>query len=390
MRKLALIIILLDVAFCGSAQTLNTAFFLDHDNTRFRINPAFMPDDRVNGLFGFAIDGITLSPNTNVGLTSFIFPVEGGLATGFNSQVPAEQFLGSLEDKVMLNLGANINIFTAGFRIDPDSFTIIELNARSNSFANIPKSVLAFLKLGSTESNPDLGTVDASSENYLELAVGYSRKIGGKLQIGGRLKALGGLIGDGMLADQIWESSRGISSAGFGAAIDLGASYELLDGLELNAAVQDLGIISSRNSNEVKVTDNTAANKTVMPVPMILRLGARYVMPFYDRLSFGVLETYNIGQYSNYNDTRFGMTITPVDNISLAANYGLTSYGSTLGIAANFSVGPVQLYAGTDAMMFRFTPQWIPVSDLNTTVSVGLLFQFRTSKSKYQKYMEAE
>ena len=382
MRKPALTVILLGMVFCCSAQTLNTSFFLDHDNTRYRINPALMPDDRVNGFFGFAIDGITLSTNTNVGLSSFIFPVDGGVATGFNSQIPAEQFLEGLKDKVKLNLGANINLFTAGFRIDSDSFTIIELNARSNSFANIPKPVFAFLKLGSSESNPDLGKVDASSENYFELAVGYSRKIGDKLQIGGRLKALGGLIGDGTLANQIARYSRGLSSAGFGAAIDLGASYELLDGLELSAALQDLGIISSRNSDTGGAPATNAKSRAAMPIPMVLRFGARYAMPFYDRLSFGILETFRSGQYSSYNDTRLGMTVTPVDNISLVVNYGLTSYGSTMGLAVNFSVGPVQLYAGTDAMKFTFTPQGVPVNDWNTTASAGLLFQFRTSKKK--------
>ena len=385
MRKPALTVILLGMVFCCSAQTLNTTFFLDHDNTRYRINPAFMPDDRVNGFFGFAIDGITLSTNTNVGLSSFIFPVDGGVATGFNSQIPAEQFLEGLKNKVKLNLGANINLFSAGFRIDSDSFTIIELNARSNSFANIPKPVFAFLKLGSSESNPDLGKVDASSENYLELAVGYSRKIGEKLQIGGRLKALGGLLGDGMLVNQIERYSNGSSTVGFGAAIDLGACYELLDGLELNAAVQDFGIISSRRSDKGKEAPNTAASPTAMAVPMVLRLGARYAMPFYERLSVGILETYRPSRYFSYNDTRLGMTVTPVDNISVAVNYGLTSYGSTMGLAVNFSVGPVQIFAGTDAMKFTFTPQGVPVNDWNTTVSAGLLFQFRTSKKDFKQ-----
>lgn len=384
MRKLALTIILLGMVFCGSAQTLNTTFFLDHDNTRYRINPAFMPDDRVNGFFGFAIDGITLSSNSNVGLSSFIFPVDGGLVTGYNSQIPAEQFLEGLEDKVKLNLGANINLFSAGFRIDSKSFTVIELNARSNSFANIPKSVLAFMKFGSSQSNPDLGRVDASSENYLELAVGYSRKIGNKFQLGGRLKALGGLIGDGMLVNQIERYSKESSTVGFGIAIDVGANYELLEGLELNAAVQDLGIISSRESGKGKVPAKSTEKPSTMTVPMVLRLGARYAMPFYERLSVGILETYKPRQHFSYNDTRLGMTITPVDNISMAVNYGLTSYGSALGLAVNFSVGPVQLFAGTDAMKFKFTPQGVPVSDWNTTVSTGLLFQFRPSKRAFR------
>jgi len=453
MKKLALTFILLGIALFANAQTLTSTYFLDHDNSRFRINPAFMPDDRVNALVGIGISNITLSPTSNIGLSSFLFPVDGELVTGLSSKVPADQFLGGLKNQIIANLGANINLLTVGFRTDPKGFGTIELNARSNTFTDIPKSVFSFLKLGSSQNEFDIRDFNTSTQNYVELALGYSRKVGDSFKVGGRLKILFGAGRADMLVDQAklkidsankqiditaagtmsvycpmvemgykttsdgtvvydlssMSTNENYGPAGFGAALDLGVTYELLDGLELNAAIQDLGLISWKNSIqgtmashsvvdiygkeqesiEIEdvlnfVPDETMGNSSMF-IPMTVRLGGRYAMPFYDRLSFGLLETFKPGKYFCYNDIRLGATVTPVDPISLTVNYGLTSYGSTMGIAANFSVGPFQLFAGTDAMIFKFTPQGVPISKWNTTLSAGLLLQFRTPKNKFNK-----
>jgi len=443
-KFLLLLTVLLSITDLSTAQTLNSTYFLDHDNTRFRINPALMPDDTIKLLAGIAVSNISVAPQSNISPSAFIFPVDGEFVTGFDSRVSAEQFLGGLNEQNRLNIGANFGLLTIGFRPEKEGFATIELNIRSNNLTDAPKSLFSFIKNGPEDDRFDIRNFNVSSANFIELALGYSRKLGKMFQVGGRVKILGGLGRSDMLVDQIMIdydsftelmelSSTGslmiycpginiktktnpdgtvvydLSSisfdkfniAGFGLAFDLGVSCTPIEGLEIQAALQDLGFLSWKNTISASMSAGTvvqfkdddpqkivnsllnfegslASGHTSMALPFIFRIGARYAMPFYNRLSFGILETLeNIGQKYTYNDFRLGATVTPIDQISVAINYGITSLGSAIGLACNFNLGPVQLFLGTDSMLMQFTSQGVPASKLNTTVSGGLLLQFR-------------
>jgi len=431
------------------AQELSSGYFLDHFNYGYRINPAFVPEDDVNGICGILVDNITIASNSNIGLSSFLFPLNGKLVTGLHEGISAEQFLGGLNLENIGNAAANFNILTAGFRTDPGGFGTVEINARSNVYANIPKGLMEFLKTGGKSGSPNQFNIDnmnLRTTSVVELALGYSHKIGDHFSLGGRLKLLAGICDADMAVDKMvidiprkssdtWNISgsgsmhiaapvkidtkmvKGVEVydinsirvdqmgiSGFGAAADLGFGCTLDCGLQFDAAVRDLGMMfweRSINGLMDYISDfkNSELNAILNDISKVLNynpirktetlkqfinarfmLGIKYRMPFYRNLAVGVVDTYKMGYYY-YNDLRCGLTITPIKQISLTANYGYTTYGHTMGVAANFNLGFAELFLGTDGLIFNVTPQYVPIDRLNTTINMGILVQFKKANS---------
>lgn len=429
------------------AQDVTTGFFLDHYNYAYRLNPAFQPDADVKSTFGILVDNVTVSSATNLGLNSLLFPVDGKLVSGLNKNVPADLFLNGLLPDNKLNEDISLNILTVGFRTDPGGFGSIEANIRSNTYANLPKSMFEFLKLGSKDGTNlfNVKNIDLQSDFAFEFAFGYSHKIGRRVSVGGRAKLLLGLARAAMNVsnmDLILDNSGGTSTlgvtalgsmslcsplislgtkvvegediydlskigmgkfglGGFGVAFDLGVTVEPIDDLVLSAAVTDLGFINWKKSTnaimdysevyelsteELSNADFTkllnfkageAGEKFKETLPFNVRVGAKYSMPFYKNLSVGVLGTFTITDFYKYNEVRVGATVTPIKHISLTANYAYSNYGHAMGAAINFNLGPVELFAATDSVIFQYTPQGVPITKLNTAVTAGLLFQIK-------------
>jgi len=433
----------------SDAQELKTSYFLDHYNYGYRINPAFVPEDNIDAIWGLLIDNVTAASNSNIGLSSFVFPVDGNLVTGLHESVPAAQFLSGLSEHNILNAAVNANIFTVGFRTDPKGFGTVELNMRSNNYSNIPKGLFEFLKIGGKEGSPNqfnINNFQLRSTTIAELALGYSRKVGEHFKLGGRLKLLLGIADADLLVENMvldiprtsadsWNISGSgsmrisapvkmnvkevqgkevydisslqldvIGLSGLGAAADLGIKYSPFKGLEFDASVRDLGLmfwnrtlngmmnyVASFASEDLKEIQNDLSkilnfnpekreDKFRQFLNATFLLGAKYHMPFYDKMSIAVVDTYKMGEYE-YNDLRVGLTVTPIEQISLTANYGYTTYGHTVGFAANFNLGFAELFFGTDGIIFNVTPQYVPIDKLNTVMNMGLLIQLKKADS---------
>lgn len=186
----------------------------------------------------------------------------------------------------------------------------------------------------------------------------------------------------------LWnQSAKG--TAGWGLGFDLGVTFEPIDGLYLSAAVNDLGFINWNCSvnGHMFYDSNTMGEldsedyKTILAMEVLnggryttalnysIHAGAKYKMPFYDRLSVGLLGT----MQRHYKEARLGLDITPLDFISLAGSAALSNYGGSLGAALNLKFPIVNFFIGTDAFFFNLTRQFIPVDPVNSTVTVGLL-----------------
>ena len=95
-------------------------------------------------------------------------------------------------------------------------------------------------------------------------------------------------------------------------------------------------------------------------------------MPFYEGLSAGVITTVQ----NFYKEVRFGLDVTPIRAISLAASAALNSYGFDMGAALNFRFPGVNLFLGTDSMFFKMNEYHIPSSKGVTNVTAGLAIAF--------------
>lgn len=201
---------------------------------------------------------------------------------------------------------------------------------------------------------------------------------------------------------------KGLS--GSGVAFDLGAEYnmeELVQGLTLSASLTDLGAIkwqrtniaATRNDQPVvfegfgvdgadmeetmdklqedfegllKLYDNgQSIVKTGIGATM--RLGAKYVMPFYSGLSAGMLLTQKTG-LCKYSEARLSLILSPNGWFDLTGNAALSSYGATYGWLVNVHPAGFNLFFGTDSFKIKFNPQFIPISGFRTNLVFGIKF----------------
>lgn len=284
MKKIFASVVIVIVAITSAnAQSMQTTYFLDNNMYSYRINPAIASE---KGFVGFIINNLNFTAGSSIGVNSLIYPTPNGLVTGFNSAVPAQEFLKNLKDPSRFNLEENISLLSFGFWTKHDFFNNFEVNIRGYQNAGIPKDLFGMLKSGS--GTYDLSSTSVNVQSYLEVAYGLSKKINNVVSIGVRLKFLAGLenlnvaatdakfiIGGQSLSynsdltlrcaanmlriptkPSVQDPSRMVldygkispikdfTPAGYGGAVDLGITIKPVNGLTISLAALDLGAVN--------------------------------------------------------------------------------------------------------------------------------------------------
>lgn len=217
--------------------------------------------------------------------------------------------------------------------------------------------------------------------------------------------------------DNIDVESPGIG--GIGVAFDLGAEWDLgeqgwLEGMTVSASLLDLGFISwsethkaSNKGKEVIIdgfnniqidggpgtpmkdqTDSYSDRfsdlialeddgmvKTNSMLGATLNIGVEYEMPFYDKLSVGLLSTTRFqGEYT-WNEERISATVSPLKWLEASVNVGFGTLGTSFGWVANIHPKGFNLFVGMDHTIGKVSKQCIPLGS-NTGVTMGINFPF--------------
>ncbi|MBR5843740.1 MAG: hypothetical protein IKY75_04075 [Bacteroidaceae bacterium] len=267
----------------ASAQALHSSYFLDGMVERHELNPAFGGEANFIALPG--LSGFNLGVSTNFGLSNFVFQKNGELVLGLSSQVSATEFLGALPQNNQLQLELDLPILSFGFRAF-GGFNTFSIKERTYLGVNVPSSIFAFLKQGADPATGiiryDIDNLGLYTDNYLELALGHSRKLPALegFSYGAKLKFLVGAfmssiemqhIGIEMSQNRWMVESQGSAAlssglnltydadgnitgvntsalrlGGYGMGVDLGAVYTpaALPNLTVSLAVNDIGFIS--------------------------------------------------------------------------------------------------------------------------------------------------
>lgn len=202
---------------------------------------------------------------------------------------------------------------------------------------------------------------------------------------------------------------------GFGAGVDLGAVYEfntgVLDGLILSASLNDLGFISWSKAAHAAISpdapyvfdgfDNMGihgGNNTLDEQWEVMRddledffaledkgersvtegigaklnVAAEYKMPFYRRLSVGLLYTGCFDGPYTYNQGMLVINVSPLNVLDFAVSGRVGTYGAGFGAMANFHCTGFSFFIGTDCFMGKVSKQLIPLENMNTSVSFGV------------------
>ncbi len=139
------------------------------------------------------------------GSCGFYFGIPGASSVNFEIETRGLQFGNLIEDvnSFKSNIGEinyianniDLNIFSLGFRAGKSYFTL-DASVRNNFNISLSEDLILFATSGNEQfigETADFSGTGFSETLYLEYAIGYSRSIGDRLRIGGKLKYLNGL-----------------------------------------------------------------------------------------------------------------------------------------------------------------------------------------------------
>ena len=341
----------------------------------------------------------------------------------------------------MLGLDTRVNLIGFGaFTRNHKSFWSVDINMKGNTEFNLPRSLFEFSKQGKEGSIADLGIL---SDWYAEIAGSYSFPLlDDKLYVGARVKFLAGIARahinfdrfDVSLQDERWAidatgsvdlslNGAEVSSteregreffeigdldfgpkgpAGYGFAVDLGATYDILPGLQASLAVVDLGFINWGTSNTVsgslsknvyytgvEVVDGVAQpqpdfdtnlefeRRTPASMSKMLRAtinaGIEYDV-WRHKVGVGLLYSARVWNYKSIHDLVASVNFHPVRWFTLTGSYSLiVNRGSALGLALNLCPGGINFFVGTDMLVAKHAKQYmIPIKQRSMNLTFGL------------------
>ena len=276
----------------ASAQSLNSAYFLDGYAYGHQLNPAKDYDRK--GYVAFPVLGnLNVNMTGNLALTDVLKFNGNQLTTFLNPNIPMAEALSGFSANNNTNVDLRIDVLGFGFHAW-GGFNTFSLSVRSNEAVNVPYGMFEAVK-ELTNKDYDLSGIRADVAGWAELGLGHSRQVNDAWRVGGKLKfLLGGAraklnvreaqlklkspdkwtlvadaeaeisvkgfewgekkqteLNDGTRYEEIDFDNVNVESAGpngWGLAFDLGAEWDLgeqgwVDGLKVSASLLDLGFI---------------------------------------------------------------------------------------------------------------------------------------------------
>lgn len=294
------------MATTAMAQNTESAYFTKSHIYSHEMNPALAPEDANDNYRKYIsmpfLGNFNMSFGGDINLENYIFNRSGKTVTFLHPDVSTSEFMSNVESKNNLDMNLKMQIFGMGFK-GFGGYNTIGINLRSNNIVQLPGDLFSLAKSGLSNKTYNLSDINAHADAYVEVALGHSRKINDKINVGAKVKFLLGVANmdlnvnnavvtlgaDGKytatvdaelhgnmkglqyktkgVADKLPSNAPdynklkevdvdGAGLGGFGLAFDLGASYKFNDDLRFSAALLDLGFINW-NTDMVATTSGT-------------------------------------------------------------------------------------------------------------------------------------
>lgn len=443
-KNIILLALLLGSVYSLSAQTSRSVYFSEKNPLRHEFNASFAPE---SGYVSIPMLGnLSLSTSSNIKVSSFLYPqADGdGLNTFMSPDVSSSEFLSNINSDNILNFNFSFDILNGGF-YKWGGFNNIALSTTVSSSINIPEGVFQFLKLGmanETNNYYQFNDMYVSASAVTELALGHSREmLLPGLRLGAKVKFLFGIVNvdaqfnnfSASLSQEKWmitndgtlnmsgitpsyDSEGGLDGIdsfspglnGFGIAVDLGASYAIMDNFNVSLAVNDLGFMQWKNisSSEAKETfeftgfedidilgdvdesidsqvddlqddlqalfsyveSKTGATKSTNCLATTINAGADYGI-LDSKISFGLLATAEFNSNYTWADLMGSVNFRPASCVNLGINGSVSTFGTSFGAMIDLCHKNFNMFVAANAMSLSVA-SGVPVP-LN-----GLSYQF--------------
>lgn len=208
---------------------------------------------------------------------------------------------------------------------------------------------------------------------------------------------------------------------GFGMGLDLGVTYDLsnvlTEGLVVSASLNDIGFMNWNKVARAGVSpeepyvfdgfDNIAIHDDIPGTNLedqfddlqedlenffaledkgegsvsnmlsaTLNVGVEYAMPFYNKLSAGILYTSRFDSMYPLHQFSFMANVAPLKWFDMALSATASNYGAGFGAMANVHLKGFNLFVGTDCFVGKVGKQFIPVDNMNASVAFGINIPF--------------
>ena len=421
----------------GVAAQNPTAYFMEGTTFRSQFNPAFAPLRGYVNIPG--LGGIDINASGNLAVDKLLYPRNGKLVTLLDEAVSTRQALSGLNADNLLGIDTRVNLIGFGaFTRNHKNFWSFDLNARATADATLPYSLFAFLKEG---TGSDIHNIGLTADSYLEAAFSYSFPLmDDRLYIGIRGKFLAGLARaqvtydrfDISLREDRWAvltqgtldltaagakvetgpdsetfeigdlDFKPTKPAGYGFALDLGATYDILPNLQASLAVTDLGFISWSKKNsvmgvstqETEFTGATVPENASEPVPdfdlemlkfnqvdgrsttkmlrAAVNAGLEYEV-WRHKIGIGLLYTARVWEYKTMHNITGSVNFHPIRWFTVTGSYSvIDNRGGAVGLGLNLCPNWINFYLATDVLTSKHTPQWVPIKQSSMNVTLGL------------------
>lgn len=441
----------------GAAAQNPTAYFMEGSTFRTQFNPALAP---LRGYVNIpVVGGLQVGMTNNLSIDRLLYMRDGRLVTLLDPSVSAGEALDGIKKNNILGLDLRTNIIGFGkFTKNHKNFWAFDINLRANAEINVPGALFEFIKRGDAGTIRNLGL---ETEVYADAGFSYSFPLlGDKLYVGAKAKFIVGLARakvnfdrmDVTLHDDRWAvDAQGsieanipgaevtyrydenrqpyfepddidintLKPAGYGFAVDLGATYEILPELQASLAVTDLGFISWSKANTVSGRAETHAEYTGIAIengettsspdfslddisrfrPVEAKSNARMLQASVNagleyhmwnhRVGFGLLYQARFREFKTLHSLTGSVNFSPIRWFTLSGSYTVGSGGGALGLAMNICPGWINFFVGTDLVATRFTPQFIPVRQKTMNLTFGLGFPLGKRSHRVAQYIRA-
>lgn len=330
-------------------------------------------------------------------------------------QLDLEGFRSQLSDNNFINFNYDMDLLGFGFKIGKNYFSY-DLSLTLDARVNFSKGIFDLILEGSNANNGNIRLLDGhllDVNSYITNAIGYTREINDRLSIGGKIKLLSGIVNihtneanlelnfkdsekisahgelDILTANIIGDLSitslfNENASADFivpenlntildhamdnvGLSFDLGASYRLLENLELSASVVDVFNFISWNTHTTQIINNKPFEEIVFEgitsgIDSIETNFETQINSLVDSISSALdIRTQNISSYTTHLPMKiyFGATY----------NFGKVNYLHAL---FNTKIGAGRIYDTHISLFYSLHTRFLSLSFGNMFRSTNL------------------
>lgn len=161
------------------------------------------------------------------------------------------------------------------------------------------------------------------------------------------------------------------------AAIDPGVPYTF-DGFDNVAVSGDENTLEDQwdgiadDLEDFFTLEDKGTHSVTEGIGAKLNLGVEYEMPFWRRMSVGLLYSGCFDGIYTYNQAMLALNVSPLDCLDFALSGRVGTYGAGAGAMMNIHCPGFCFFVGTDCFLGKVGKQYIPLENMNASVSFGV------------------